>query len=93
MSIPDKPIANPISILREEFDDHAVLFNPDTGDAIGLNPVGVAIWKLMDGKRSASDITAWISDNFSDVPATAEEDIISFVEDLDGRGFIGAEIC
>jgi hypothetical protein len=27
----DKPIANPYVMLREEFDDWAVLFNPDTG--------------------------------------------------------------
>jgi len=28
----DKPIANPIVLLREEFDDWAILFNPDTAD-------------------------------------------------------------
>lgn len=48
----DKPIANPIVVLREEFDDWAVLFNPDTADVVGINPVGVAVWKWMDGQRS-----------------------------------------
>ena len=51
----DKPIANPIIVLREEFDDWAVLFNPETADAVGTNPVGVAVWKQMDGQRSIED--------------------------------------
>ena len=50
MNQTDKPIANPIVVLREEFDDWAVLFNPDTADALGINPVGVAVWKRMDGQ-------------------------------------------
>ena len=33
----EKPIANPLIVLREEFDDWAILFDPDTGDAFGLN--------------------------------------------------------
>ena len=38
------PVANPLIVLREEFDDWAVLFNPDTGAAAGINSMGVAIW-------------------------------------------------
>ncbi len=91
MSMPDRPIANPIAILREEFDDYAVLFNPDTGDAVGLNPVGVAIWKLMDGARCVTEIVASISDQFSDTPVNIEEDVIIFMKDLYDRGLIGAE--
>lgn len=93
MSLPDKPIANPVAVLREEFDDWAVLFNPDTADAVGVSPVGVMIWKLMDGKHTASDIAASISDRFAGVPDTVGEDIAAFIEDLSGRGFIGAESC
>lgn len=42
---PDRPIVNPIVVLREEFDDWAILFNPDTDAAVGINPVGVGAWK------------------------------------------------
>ncbi len=34
------PVANPSVVLREEFDNRAILFDPDTGDAFGINPVG-----------------------------------------------------
>jgi hypothetical protein len=43
------PVAKSVVVLREEFDEWAVLYNPDTADAVGINPVGVAIWKLLDG--------------------------------------------
>ncbi|MDY6971134.1 MAG: SynChlorMet cassette protein ScmD [Thermodesulfobacteriota bacterium] len=88
MSQSEKPIANPLVILREEFDDWAVLFNPDSSSAVGINPVGVAVWKLMNGKYSLEEIVAKISDSFRDVPDTALENIRSFVKDLYEDGFV-----
>jgi SynChlorMet cassette protein ScmD len=85
----DKPIANPNVVLREEFDDWAVLFNPDTADASGINPVGVAVWKRMDGKRSLEEIVAEINNSFEEVPAGALEEISAFVSTLAEQGFVG----
>ena len=92
MNQTDKPIANPIVVLREEFDDWAVLFNPDTADASGINPVGVAVWKRMDGKRSLEEIVAEINDRFEEVPADALEEISAFVSTLAENGFVGLEL-
>ena len=83
------PIANPVVVLREEFDKWAVLFNPDTAAAVGINPVGVAIWKLLDGKHSPEEITVEIKDSFSDVPEDARTHVTSFLADLVSKGFIG----
>ena len=91
MNTTDKPIANPIVVLREEFDDWAVLFNPDTADAVGTNPVGVAVWKRMDGRRSLGDIVSEIKDSFTDTPDTAFNEIASFVNTLAEKGFVGLE--
>ena len=92
MNQTDKPIANPIIVLREEFDDWAVLFNPDTADAVGTNPVGVAVWKRMDGKRSIKEIVAEIKTSFEEVPEAALEEIITFVGTLVEQGFVGLEL-
>ena len=89
MNQTDRPIANPIVVLREEFDDWAILFNPDTADAVGTNPVGVAVWKRMDGKRNLEDIVAEIKNRFEEVPAGAREDINAFVSTLAEEGFVG----
>ena len=92
METPEKPIANPVVVLREEFDDWAVLFNPDNAQAVGINPVGVAIWKLMDGERNLEKIVAEVKDCFEDVPETAFEEVIAFVSNLAESGFVGYEL-
>jgi len=88
----DKPIANPIVVLREEFDDWAVLFNPDTAEAVGTNPVGVAVWKRMDGRRSLEDIVSEIKNSFEESPDAISKEIAAFVDKLAENGFVGLEL-
>ncbi|MFA6146741.1 MAG: SynChlorMet cassette protein ScmD [bacterium] len=92
MTETDRPIANPIVVLREEFDDWAVLFHPDTADAVGINPVGVAIWKRMDGKRSLGEIVSEIRNSFEGVPGVAFDEIAAFIAKLSESGFVGYEL-
>ena len=92
MNRTDRPIANPIVVLREEFDDWAVLFNPDTADAMGTNPVGVAVWKRLDGKRSIEDIVSEIKNSFQDTPDASSKEIAAFVNTLAEKGFAGLEV-
>jgi SynChlorMet cassette protein ScmD len=92
MNQTDKPIANPNVVLRDEFDDWAVLFNPDTANAMGTNPVGVAVWKLMDGKRSIEDIVSEIKNGFEDTPDASFKEIAAFVNKLAENGFVGLEL-
>ena len=92
MKLSDKPIANPVVVLREELDKWAVLFNPDTADAVGINPVGIVIWRLMDGQRKVDDIVAEVKNSFSDVPEVVDQDITSFIDDLTERGFVVYEL-
>ena len=92
MKLSEKPIVNPVVVLREEFDEWAVLFNPDTAEAVGINPVGVVLWKLMDGERSLEEMVAEIKDHFSDVPGTAIEQVTAFIGDLTESGFVGYDL-
>lgn len=92
MTLSDKPFANPTVVLREEFDDWAILFNPDTADAVGINPVGVAIWKLMDGTCGFGEIVKEVKEQFSNVPETALQEVTKFVEELTQLGFVGYEV-
>ena len=88
----DKPITNSVVVLREEFDDWAILFNPDTAAASGINPVGVAVWKRMDGKKSIKEIVSEINACFEEVPNDAAEEIALFVNSLAEKGFVGYAI-
>ena len=85
------PIAQSVVVLREEFDEWAVLYNPDTSDAVGINPVGVAIWKLLDGRHTLTEIASEVQARFEEVPEAAVEDLAAFIHSLEERGFVAKE--
>jgi len=72
--------ANPLIVLREEFDDWAILFDPDTGNTFGLNPIGVLIWKQFDGHHSLTDIVSIINETAESVPADVAGHVEAFVQ-------------
>lgn len=82
-------IANPDVVLREEFDDWAVLFDPATANAVGINPIGVFIWRLLDGQHSVEAIAAAVGEAFDEVPGSAADEVRDFVAQLRERGFVG----
>jgi len=88
----DKPIANSLIVLREEFDDWAILFDPDTGNALGLNPVGVFIWKLLDGSHTVEDILKKLRESCEKVPEEVEDHLKEFIQSLVERGLTGHEV-
>jgi len=87
----DKPIANPLVVLRKEFDDWAVLFDPDTSHAFGLNPVSVFIWQRLDGRHTLADIVRELREACDEVPPEVEEHVREFVADLLKNGLAGYE--
>jgi len=88
----DKLTANPMIVLREEFDDWAVLFDPDTGNAFGLNPVSVFIWKHLDGQHTIADIMKKLRSECKNVPDDAESYIKAFLKDISEKGLAGHEL-
>ena len=88
----DKPVANPLVVLREEFDDWAILFDPDTGNAFGLNPTGVYLWKLLDGTHTLDDMLVRLRESADEVPDEASDHVSEFVEELTKRGLAGREV-
>jgi SynChlorMet cassette protein ScmD len=85
------PVANPLIVLREEFDDWAILFDPDTGNAFGLNPTGVFIWKQLDGKHATDDIVRKLREDADDVPEEAAGHVREFIASLEKQGLVGYE--
>ncbi len=92
MSENSKPIANPMVILREEFDDWAILFDPDTGKGFGMNPVSVFIWKCLDGKHVFNEIMEELHDSCEGTPENAEKYVQDFIEELIEHGLAGYEL-
>ena len=84
-------IANPLIILREEFDDWAILFDPDTGNTFSLNPIGVLIWKLLDGHHTIDDILTKIREAATDVPSDVTGHVQAFLRNAVGFGLVRYE--
>ncbi len=80
---------NPNVVLREEFDDWAVLFDPESGDAYGLSPTSVLVCKLLDGNHAVKDIEDTVRTHCTDVPAEANEHIQAFIGELVEHGYAG----
>lgn len=87
----DKPLANPLIVLRKDFDDDdwAILFDPDNGYAYGINPVSAFIWQRLDGKHSVADILKELRTHYDEVPAEAETHVREFIDHLMSKGLAG----
>jgi len=91
MKSDDRPLADPMLVLREEFDDWAILFDPDTGDSFGVNPVSVFIFKHLDGRNTLDDIMRKLRMECEDAPDDAEQYVAEFIDSLVQKGFAGFE--
>jgi len=91
MKSDDRPVADPMLVLREEFDDWALLFDPDTGDSFGVNPVSVFIFKHLDGRNTLDDIMRKLREECEDAPHDAEQYVQEFIDSLVQKGFAGYE--
>lgn len=84
----DVPHIDPRAQLREDFEDWTILFHPMIGEVVGLDPVGVLTWRLIDGRRSAEEIAAALRARFEDAPPTVREDTLEFLQSLYRRLFV-----
>jgi len=79
----------PNVVLREEADEWGILFDPDTGASVALNPIAVSMFKAMQKSQSLKSVEEAVRTEYDAVPDTLTEDIVEFVESLAEGGFIG----
>ena len=82
------PLRNPDIVFREEFDDWGVLFDPETGNAVALDPVAVFYWKHLDGLNDKKKLVEILKTECEDVPEDAPEHLDKFIKELKDSGFI-----
>ncbi len=82
---------NPVVVLREEFDDWAVLYNPDSASAVGINPIGVFIWKTVDGAHNRAEIVRLVLDAHDQVTENAVQEVGQYIDQLVEGGFLGCQ--
>ena len=92
ITVPDVPIPNPAAVQEVGTDGWTLLVNPDTAGAMAVNQTGALIWKLVNGRRTAEEITAAVRNRFPDAPDTVVDDVRALLTKLAEEGFIGREI-
>lgn len=76
--------ANPVVSFKDEGDEGAVLYNPDTDKCVIINPVGSIIWRYLEEPRTPDEIITMLSESFSDVDAEkAQEDLEEFINNFE----------
>lgn len=68
--------------------DQLVMMCVETGNYVGLNPVGTRIWELIETPRKISELCSILMQEY-DVPAdTCETDVQAFLNDMMEQGLL-----
>ena len=83
-------LRNPDVVLREEDQDGALLFNPDTSQMKVINHTALFIWQKCDGSVDLAAIATSMSEVFDEVlTEQVTSQIITFLDEMLADGFIG----
>ena len=80
------PATNPTIVLREEFADSALLYDPDSGSTFGLNSLGVFVWKRLDGLHSTEDLLNELKEHCEMTPEDVGAHLRDFIQSLLDQG-------
>ena len=69
-------------IASEEIDGDVVMMSLSQDAFFGLNPVGAAIWELLESPVSIAHIIAHIQEIFDISAQQCQSDILSFMQDM-----------
>jgi hypothetical protein len=75
-------------VASDVVDGEAVLLVPQRGTVVVLNEVGAAIWRQLDGVRTAGQIARLLAAEYDTTLAEAERDTLDFLADLVERGVV-----
>lgn len=81
---------NPNVVLREEDEDGALLFNPDTNQVQVVNATAAFIWKTCDGAHTLDHILAALQEEFDETPPedALRQEIQTYLESMEINGFL-----
>lgn len=82
------PARNPDVVSSRLTGGEAVLLHLESGEYHELNPTGAAIWDLLDGQHSVSQIATALRDRVEEPPEDLDDAVRSFLDELDERDLI-----
>ncbi len=82
------PRRHPDTAFRQIGDEGGLVVLPGRAEVKVLNPVGIAVFSLLDGSRDLDVLAATIADEFDIEIAQAKEDVVTFLEELQREGML-----
>lgn len=78
----------PANFVETELDGEGVLMSLASGEFFALRGTSLAIWKAIDGARTAQDIAGVLAAGYAENPDVIAQDIGPFLASLKDAGFI-----
>ncbi len=87
LALDSRPTRRPdITCVRVE--GEAVLFDPLDSMLFRLDPIGSCLWDLLDGSADLAQLVTEVTEIFGADTDDVERDLMTFLEDLGGRGLL-----
>jgi hypothetical protein len=87
MTLESVPKKGPLTASRV-MDGEAVVFLPGKGQVRIFNKLGTAVWKLVDGERTVSEIAKEICKKYDVEREVAERDALEFLKTLQDKELV-----
>ena len=76
------------NILMQTLDDDIIMADINTGNYFGLDLTGRRIWELIEQPAKLEDICARLAQEYEVDPASCEQEVVVFVNELVEKGLI-----
>lgn len=86
--LPTHPRRNPRCSFRKIGDEGGLVVFPGRSEVKVLNPVGIAVFSLLDGTNDIDALAAAVAGEFDVSAVEARSDVETFVEDLRRDGLL-----
>jgi hypothetical protein len=74
--------------IASQLGEESVILNLNDGMYYGLDPIGTRIWQLLEQPRGVREICALLQDEYDVATAECENEVLSLVRELNGRGLV-----
>jgi len=85
------PRRHPDTAFRQIGDEGGLVVLPGKAEVKVLNPVGIAVFSLLDGSRDVEGLAAAIAGEFEIDLAQARADVVAFLDELRREGMLADE--
>ena len=88
MSVQDKPKRNSGHAYRSIGEEGGLVVIPRQSKVQVLNPVGIKVYSMLDGKHSRSQIVQAVMEEFDVEESVARSDVDAFLDELASEGML-----